>query len=559
MAKGDGAQEKANLQASKQLLDIKITQQEKILDLYVKQGTNQEEIEKRTKRLLNLTNQHAKVQKHLLGLEQDITKEEGKQEKSLFKQVTAAGSILAVTQKMKEAVDFISKTQRDTANSMSVTLSKAAKINKEIAKELKFGMVVNTTRGEILETMNEMDALFRTSNGYSAAQAKTLSVTANKLNISRGEATKLSGMMQLIDGASFESSNSTMVLAKNLADAGNVKFGKVMKDIANSGKDFANFSGMSLKNMIRTAVETRKMGFELNDAMNVANKLLDIEGSIESQMKFNVLTGKQANFDRARALVLEGDMAGALQAVKSEVGDISKLGILERKALEDAVGLRADQLQISNSISDIAATNADNEKAALKAYQEGNTQLAEQLLSKEHATTATEAAANAEENIKMSVAGQLQNQKALKGVMMGIQATQAIIAGLSSVKAIAELTAMSAMTVGIGMVSTLAAVATGAAYLSGAFSKAKAPAMNDGVIGPDGGMMVSGPKGSIQLNKEDSIIAGTNLGGGGGSSSEIGKKLDTMIQLLSQQRTLNVSGAQLSEVMALESVPVGMG
>ena len=34
------------------------------------------------------------------------------------------------------------------------------------------------------------------------------------------------------------------------------------------------------------------------------------------------------------------------------------------------------------------------------------------------------------------------------------------------------------------------------------------------MIGPDGEMVVSGPKGSIQLDKDDSIIAGTNLLGG---------------------------------------------
>jgi hypothetical protein len=35
--------------------------------------------------------------------------------------------------------------------------------------------------------------------------------------------------------------------------------------------------------------------------------------------------------------------------------------------------------------------------------------------------------------------------------------------------------------------------------------------MQDGVIGPGGEMVVSGPKGSIQLDKDDSIVAGTNL------------------------------------------------
>ena len=39
----------------------------------------------------------------------------------------------------------------------------------------------------------------------------------------------------------------------------------------------------------------------------------------------------------------------------------------------------------------------------------------------------------------------------------------------------------------------------------------------DGTISPEG-LVVKSPKGSIQLNKDDSVIAGTNLGGGGNSS-----------------------------------------
>ena len=56
--------------------------------------------------------------------------------------------------------------------------------------------------------------------------------------------------------------------------------------------------------------------------------------------------------------------------------------------------------------------------------------------------------------------------------------------------------------------------------------------MKDGVIGPGGEMVVSGPKGSIQLDKDDSIVAGTNLGGGGGG----GNKQDNseMLGLLKQ-------------------------
>jgi hypothetical protein len=49
---------------------------------------------------------------------------------------------------------------------------------------------------------------------------------------------------------------------------------------------------------------------------------------------------------------------------------------------------------------------------------------------------------------------------------------------------------------------------------------AKASIMKDGMIGPGGEMVVSGPKGSIQLDKDDSIVAGTDLFGGNKKSNQ---------------------------------------
>jgi hypothetical protein len=71
---------------------------------------------------------------------------------------------------------------------------------------------------------------------------------------------------------------------------------------------------------------------------------------------------------------------------------------------------------------------------------------------------------------------------------------------------------------GIPVVGAILAGALVATTLASMFSNiGKA---DDGVISPQGGLLVSGQKGSIQLNKDDSIIAGTNLGGGKKSSSQ---------------------------------------
>ena len=65
------------------------------------------------------------------------------------------------------------------------------------------------------------------------------------------------------------------------------------------------------------------------------------------------------------------------------------------------------------------------------------------------------------------------------------------------------------------------------ASITGGEEKGPAASMNDGTISPEG-LVVKSPKGSIQLNKDDSAIVGTNLGGGGNNTSnnvEIGKVL----------------------------------
>ena len=87
--------------------------------------------------------------------------------------------------------------------------------------------------------------------------------------------------------------------------------------------------------------------------------------------------------------------------------------------------------------------------------------------------------------------------KVLKGV-----ASIAVI--YVAYKAYASLATIPVVGVPLGIAAAAAVTAMG----FGALSKIK-----DGVIDPKGGLVVSGEKGSISLDKEDSVIAGTDLGG----------------------------------------------
>ena len=144
-------------------------------------------------------------------------------------------------------------------------------------------------------------------------------------------------------------------------------------------------------------------------------------------------------------------------------------------------------------------------------------------------------------------------QKLSAGYAAVMAARESVLAVIAGTKAIAEISAASAMTLGIGLVAIIGGIAAGAAAMYSSQSKAKN--VKDAMIGPDGGLMVSGPKGTFSLDKEDSVIAGTDLdktperGGGGNSAliSEVRTLIGINRQILAKSPVIEMSGTKVGE------------
>ena len=82
---------------------------------------------------------------------------------------------------------------------------------------------------------------------------------------------------------------------------------------------------------------------------------------------------------------------------------------------------------------------------------------------------------------------------------------------IAAYTAYASAAAIPVIGVGLGIAAAAAVLIAGFGAMS---------AISDGHIGSDGGLIVSGEKGSYQLDKNDSVIAGTNLMGDGAVKSD---------------------------------------
>ena len=126
-------------------------------------------------------------------------------------------------------------------------------------------------------------------------------------------------------------------------------------------------------------------------------------------------------------------------------------------------------------------------------------------------------------------------------IRAGIAAAMQLPALISG--AIAAVTTASAATLGIGAIAIAAGIAGVVAAMSSASSQAKT--MDDGIIPPGyGDRIVSTPKGSIALNNQDTLVAGTNLGGKGTDMSATNALLAQLVKKTPEMAPLGLYEVQ---------------
>ena len=146
--------------------------------------------------------------------------------------------------------------------------------------------------------------------------------------------------------------------------------GAVIQDMTQNSKMIGKHFKGNVKEFKKAAIQAAKMGVSLESMSNVADALLDIEGSMTAQFELQALTGKQMNLDDARRLAMQGDIAGATQSVLDQVGGIHELNQMdyfEKKKLAEATGLEIDELYKAARMKEMGMELSENELALLEA------------------------------------------------------------------------------------------------------------------------------------------------------------------------------------------------
>lgn len=379
-------------------------------------------------------------------------------------------------------------------------------------------------------SINEADLIVFTKLREQAGYTNDELVGIQKLSLTNGKSLE-DNTKEILGGAKAYASQKGLMLNEK----------DILREISKTSATIKISLGLSTDALAKAVVQAKQFGINLQQADGIASSLMDFESSISNEIGAELLTGKMLNLERARGLALNNDIAGASEEILRQVGgtaEFSRMNRIQQEAIAKAVGLSKDELSASLIEREALAKLSGIEgKTAQERYNNlvkevgveeakkrlGNEQLATQYAQQSIADRLTKSTEKLKE-VLITIADSLMPVfdilsdilvvvgYIVKPIVGIINAAGQLSSALRPVVALlvaagaAALFMMGSLTAGLGVAAALAGIGVGMTYLE---SKTK---VKDGIIAPDGGLTVSGEKGTYSLDKNDHIIAGTNLG-----------------------------------------------
>ena len=180
-----------------------------------------------------------------------------------------------------------------------------------------------------------------------AAMSRDVARTAKALGLSTEQSADLFGKFTELTDLSAEQAKNLMKSTASLAEANGVAPDQVLKDVAKSTKAFSVWSKDGGENIMRAAIQARKLGLELDDVADIARGMLNFEESLNAEVEASLMLGKQLNFQKARELFLQKDLEGGMEAVLEQLGgqaEWNKLNALEQEAVAKAASTTTENM-----------------------------------------------------------------------------------------------------------------------------------------------------------------------------------------------------------------------
>ena len=360
---------------------------------------------------------------------------------------------------------------------------------------------INVTTTNLVKAFNELVTTTGFAYEFTADQLETQIKLTEQVGLQADEAAQIQRLGVLNNKTSEETYRSFvrgLAAARNQLRVG-IDFKATLAAASKISGQLAANLGYNPERIAQAVVQAKAFGMTLEQTAKSGEQLLNWESSIESELKAELLTGKQINLERARAAALVGDQVTLAEELNKQVGtsaEFTRMNVIQQRSLAEAVGMTADELAETLRRREEAIASG---KSLAQVTEEEAAAAIERQKAQDKFNKGIEKLTSIIGNLLAGPLGQLLD--VLSGVFTLLSK---IISGVQEI-------------LGSGITKTLMgaiggfAVGGPAGALIGAVGGAISSA--DDMVGYGARTLLT-PTGAIALNNDDTVIAGTNLSKG---------------------------------------------
>lgn len=243
------------------------------------------------------------------------------------------------------------------ANAQAVELGKQLGYGTQRADAFREKMVsienasknLNVNTATLTQAFGELVKATGFAYEFTADQLETQIKLTRQVGLQADEAAQVQRFAALSGKSSEETYRSFvrgLATARNQLRVG-IDFRSTLAEAVKVSGQLAANLGYNPERISRAVVAMKALGTTLEDTKSQADSLLNFESSIENELKAELLTGQALNLERARALALQGDMAGVAQELANQgmtAAKFSRMNVLAQNAYAQSLGTTSDKL-----------------------------------------------------------------------------------------------------------------------------------------------------------------------------------------------------------------------
>ena len=502
---------------------------------------------------------------------------------------------LFIFNQLKEAFKAIDSGAGELAKNMNISYDEALSFREELSIVARQSDSIFVTTKALGETYSAITNALGANVKISAKELELFTELREQAGFTNEEIVSLSKLTALTGKSAKEVSSNFLGSAKALSiqKGLSINVKQLLKETANVSNSIKLSLGGSETSLAKAMVSAKGLGTSLEKVDQIAGSLLQFEESISSELEAELLTGKELNLETARYAALTGDIATVAEEIRKQIGgsvEFSKMNRIQQEAFAKAVGMSREELANTlveqESLSKLGRALTDEEKRAYEFAKQkygeeeaarmiGEGQL-DNLMQQQSVQERFNASVEKLKDIFVSIADGpigtilsafatlLSNTHLMKGLLAGLGVALIPIAYSLGAAAVAAISTMSALTLGIGAVAIAAGIITAVASMKSASETAKPTYLKDGMINPEGGLVVSGKRGTYSLDKNDTVIVGTDLNkNSGGSSVSMQPVIDrlaavenVLVQILNKDTSVYMDSTKVGTALNIGTVRI---